>query len=64
MEARLSYSAIIQLKVLPNLKKLRLDKIDLSAEDIEKLRAEMPGVTITGKALTDDERKHLDEFLK
>ena len=64
MEARLSLAALVQLKTLPNLKKLRLDKIDLPAEDIEKLRAEMPGMTITGKALTDDERKHLDEFLK
>ncbi len=64
MQARLSYPALVQLKALPNLKKLKLDNVDLPAEDIEKLRAEMPGVTITGKALTDDERKKLDEFLK
>lgn len=64
MEARLSYSALVQLKALTNLKKLRLDRVDLPAEDIEKLRTELPGVTITGKALTDEERTKLDEFLK
>jgi hypothetical protein len=36
----------------------------LPAGDFEKLRQEMPGVTITGKALSDEERKKLDEFLK
>jgi len=64
MQSRLSYSALLQLKMLTNLKKLRFDGVDLSAEEIEKLRAELPGVTITGKALNDEARKQLDDFLK
>lgn len=64
MQSRLSYSALLQLKSLTNLKKLRFDSVDVSAEEFEKLRMGLPGVTITGKPLSDDERKKLDEFLK
>jgi hypothetical protein len=58
-------AALQKLKALPNLKKLHLGPgIDIPAEDIEKLRAEMPGVKIEWKALTDAERKRLDDTLK
>ncbi len=63
MQARLTLPALEQLKSLPNLKKLNLDHIDISAADLEKLKAALPAVAITGKPLTDEERKSLDEFL-
>lgn len=65
MQARLTLPALKKLKALPNLKKLDLNSsIDLPAEDIDKLRAEMPGVTIQWKPLTDVDRTKLHLALK
>lgn len=64
MEMQLSFPVIEQLAVLPNLKKLKLEGVEITAEDIEKLRAKMPGVSIDWKPMTDEERKRLQEFLK
>ena len=63
-EARLSLAALQQLKELPRLKKLELRRIDISAGDIEALRAALPSVAIDWKPLTDDERAKLESFLK
>jgi hypothetical protein len=64
MQARLSLTALLQLKALPNLASLRLDDIDLSAGDYEKLRAALPKVKVVGKPLGEPERIKLEEFLK
>ena len=58
-EARLSYAALAQLKGLPQLKRLVLERIDISAEEVEKLRGDLPKVKIERKPLTDEQRKQL-----
>ncbi len=63
METRLTLPALQQLKALPNLKSLRFTSVDVSPADIEKLRAELPGVKIDYKPLTDEERARLDKSL-
>lgn len=45
-EARLSLSALVRLKQLPNLKRLTLDNIDIPESDIATLRQELPQTTI------------------
>jgi hypothetical protein len=49
---------------LPRLKKLDLRRIDITAADVDALRAALPPVTINWTPLTDDERTKLDAFLK
>ena len=63
-EARLSLAALLRLKELPRLKKLELRRIEISATDVEALKAALPNVAIDWKPLTDDERAKLAEFLK
>ena len=63
-EVRLTHAGLAQLKALPNLKKLSLQRADISEADIAKLRADLPGVAIDWKPLTDDERKALAGMLK
>jgi len=45
-EARLTFTALQQLKQLPALKKLTLDGIDVPKADVERLRKELPTVKI------------------
>ena len=63
-EVRLTHAGLGQLKALPNLKKLSLQRADISEAEIAKLRADLPGVTVEWKPLTDDERKALEGMLK
>ena len=64
-DCRPSLTALEKLKALPNLKTLHLGNlVDVQAADVEKLKAEMPGVAIQWKPLTDGERKQLDAMLK
>jgi hypothetical protein len=63
-EVRLTHAGLAQLKALPNLKKLTLQHADIPDADIAKLRADLPGVTIEWKPLTDEERKKLEGMLK
>ncbi|HEX7901754.1 MAG TPA: hypothetical protein VF950_28600 [Planctomycetota bacterium] len=62
-EAKLSLEALLKLKALPKLKKLSLQRIDLSAEDVEKLKAALPDVKVDFKPMTEDERKKLEVYL-
>ena len=65
MDFRPSLAALEKVKALPNLKSLNLgNMVDIPSEDVEKLRAEMPGVKIQWKPLTEAERKRLDQDLK
>lgn len=63
-EVRLTHAGLAQLKALPNLKKLSLQRADIPEADLAKLRADLPGVTLEWKPMTDDERKALEGFLK
>ncbi len=63
-ETRLSLAALSQLRSLPRLKKLRLEVVDVPADDIEKLRAVLPGVSIEWTPLTDKSREQLENMLK
>lgn len=63
-EAKLSLDALLKLTALPKLRKLELLRIDIPAEDVEKLKAALPGAKLEWKPLTDDERKKLDAYLK
>lgn len=63
-EVRLTHAGLVQLKALPNLKKLILQRTDISEADLAKLRTDLPGVTIDFKSMTEEERKKLEGFLK
>ncbi|MBI5801415.1 MAG: hypothetical protein HZA92_11950 [Verrucomicrobia bacterium] len=63
-EVRLTHAGLVQLKALPELKRLTLQRADISEADIAKLRADLPNVTIEWKPLTDAERKGLEGLLK
>ncbi len=63
-EVRLTHAGLVQLKALPNLKKLTLQHADISEADVAKLRTDLPKVTIEWKPLTQDERKKLEGMLK
>lgn len=63
-EARISLDALLKLKALPKLRKLELQRLDLPAEDVERLRAALPDAKVVWKPLTDDERKKLEAYLK
>jgi len=63
-EVRLTHKGLLQLKSLPNLKKLTLQHADISEADIAKLRADLHGVIIEWKPLTEDERKKFEGMLK
>lgn len=63
-EARLNYNAVVQLKELPNLKKLVISQVDISEADVEKLKAAMPGVDIKWEPLTDEQAEMLTKKLR
>ena len=63
-EMQLTFPVVEQLSVLPNLKKLKLEGVDISSKDVEKLRAKMVGVSIEWKPMTEVEIKRLQDFLK
>lgn len=63
-EARLNYDAIVQLKDLPNLKKLIISQVDVSEADVEKLKAAMPSVEIKWEPLTDEQADMLTKKLR
>ncbi|HEV3436739.1 MAG TPA: hypothetical protein VG122_05230 [Gemmata sp.] len=58
-EARLTFSALSQLKQLPQLKKLNLEGIDVPEADVERLRKELPRVEITWKKPTEVFQKRI-----
>lgn len=63
-EARLSHAALAKLKTLPNLKKLTLERIEISSEDLEQLKKDLPHVAIDVKPLTEEQRAALEKMLK
>ena len=63
-EAKLSLDALSKLKSLPKLRKLELLRIDIPAEDVEKLKAALPDAKVEWKPLSGDERQKLEAYLK
>jgi hypothetical protein len=60
MEARLSVSALTQLRQLPVLKRLTLDSIDLSDAEVDRLRKELPNVQIKWTKPTEANLKRIN----
>jgi hypothetical protein len=63
-EAQFTVPALGKLKSLPNLKRLELGKVELSADDLAALKKALPGVEVVWKPLTDDDRRRLEQILK
>lgn len=63
-EVRLTHAGLVQLKGLPNLNKLSLQRADVSEADLTTLRADLPNVVIDWKPLTAAERTSLEVMLK
>lgn len=61
-EARMSLAALSQLKSLANLKKLILDGIDISKDDVEALKKELPKVDIKWTEPTEAYRKRITQL--
>lgn len=59
-EARLSLTALSQLKKLTHLKKLLLDNIDISDSDLAALKQQLPQVDIKYTAPTEQGKKRID----
>lgn len=62
-EARLSADGLRVLKGHAKLKKLTLTRIDIPAADVEKLKSDLPGVTVSFAAMTAEDVKKLDAML-
>lgn len=62
-EAHFSVDALKQMQSLPKLKKLVFFETDLSASEVDQLRASLKGVTIDWKPLTEEQRKKFDMYL-
>jgi len=63
-EAKLTRAALAQLKALPNLRQLTLERIDISDADLAGLRTDLPNVKIDVKPLTEEQRTALEKMLK
>ena len=58
-KARLTFTALEQLKQLPDLKKLTLDGIDIPKADVERLRKELPKIKIEWTEPNETYRKRI-----
>ncbi len=60
----LSYDGLRHLKDLPNLQTLDLIEVDLPQGDLERLKADLPKVKITWKAMTPEGRGKREKGLE
>ncbi len=58
-EARLSAKIIPQLVALPKLTKLKIETVDISAADVEAIKAALPNCKVDFKPMTDAEKEAL-----
>lgn len=58
-EARLGAKIIPQLQALPKLTKLKIETVDISAADVEAIKAALPNCKVDFKAMTDVEKDAL-----
>jgi len=56
-EARLSAKIIPQLKALPKLTKLKIETVDISAADVEAIKAALPNCQVDHKPITDADKE-------
>ena len=63
-EAKFSLDGLRKLGTLPNLKKLKITKTEITDQDIATLQGELPGMKVEFVPLTLDERKKLEMYLK
>lgn len=56
-EARLSAKIIPQLQALPRLVRLKIETVDISAADVEAIRAALPKCKVEYKAMSDEEKE-------
>ena len=62
-EARFTADDLARLRALPNLKRLELDRIDIPAADVERLKTLLPEVVVDWRALNDEDRAALERLL-
>ena len=58
-EARLSAKIIPQLQALPKLEKLKIETVDISAADVEAIKAALPKCKVEYKTMSDEEKDSL-----
>lgn len=58
-EARLSAKIIPHLKALPKLTRLKIETVDISAADVEAIKAELPGCKVEHKPMSESEKEAL-----
>lgn len=58
-EARLSAKIIPHLQALPKLKKLKIETVDISAADVEAIKAALPNCQVDFKPMSDAEKESL-----
>ena len=58
-EARLSAKIIPQLQALPKLAKLKIETVDISAADVDAIKAALPKCKVEFKPMSDDEKESL-----
>lgn len=58
-EARLSAKIIPQLKALPKLTKLKIETVDISAADVEAIKAALPACKVDFKPMSESEKEAL-----
>ena len=58
-EARLSAKIIPQLQALPKLAKLKIETVDISAADVDAIKAALPKCKVEFKPRSDDEKESL-----
>jgi len=63
-EGRFSAGPLAQLKALPNLKKLVISECEITPEDVEQVRKDLPNVKVEFKPITEEQRAKVEKFLK
>jgi hypothetical protein len=58
-EARLSAKIIPHLKALPKLTRLKIETVDISAADVEAIKAALPGCKVDHKPMSESEKESL-----
>jgi hypothetical protein len=58
-EARLSARIIPHLKALPKLTRLKIETVDISAADVEAIKAALPGCKVDHKPMSESEKEAL-----
>ena len=58
-EARLSAKIIPHLKALPRLTRLKIETVDISAADVEAIKAALPGCKVEHKPMSESEKEAL-----